>query len=60
MSRKDYVEFARILREADFLTNEQRHRLAAEMASVFAIDNDRFQKLTFIQAAMLPEADEIP
>jgi hypothetical protein len=47
VSRKDYVEAARIVREADYLSGEARARLAADLVTFFADDNPRFSPSRF-------------
>ena len=57
VTRKDYVEVARILREAD-LSDEQRARLVARFVTFFADDNARFSPMRFRDAAL--ERHEAP
>jgi hypothetical protein len=42
MSRKHYVEAARIVREAEYLSEEGRRRLVADLVTFFSDDNARF------------------
>lgn len=49
MSRRDYIEAAAILREAD-LTPEQREALAHRLITMFADDNPRFSPSRFLTA----------
>jgi hypothetical protein len=42
MSRRDYIEAARIVREADYLTPEARGRLISDLVTFFADDNAKF------------------
>jgi hypothetical protein len=51
VTRKDYVEVARILREAD-LSDEQRARLVARFVTFFADDNPRFSPTRFRDAVL--------
>jgi hypothetical protein len=50
MSRKDYREAARILREAEYLSAEARSRLVASFVTLFADDNPRFSPSKFREA----------
>jgi hypothetical protein len=50
MSRKDYVAAARILREADYLSEEARARLVADLVTFFADENPRFSPSRFREA----------
>lgn len=50
MSRKDYVKFAQMMRQADDLTEKQRNTMANRMATVFALDNPNFDRVRFISA----------
>lgn len=50
MSRKDYVEAARIIREAGYLSREARVRLVSDLVTFFADDNPRFSPARFRQA----------
>ena len=50
MSRKDYVEAARIIREADYLTSEARARLVSDLVTFFSDENARFSPSRFRQA----------
>ena len=50
MSRKDYVEAARIVREADYLSPEARARLVADLVTFFADENPRFSPSRFREA----------
>lgn len=50
MSRKDYVEAARIIREAAYLSQEARGRLVADLVTFFADDNARFSPSRFREA----------
>lgn len=50
MSRKDYVEAARIIREAAYLSEEARARLVADLVTFFADDNPRFSPSRFREA----------
>ena len=54
MSRRDYLEAARIVREADYLTPAARARLVADLVTFFADDNPRFSPAKF-RAACEPE-----
>jgi hypothetical protein len=47
VSRKDYVAAARILREADYLSEDVRARLVAELVTFLADDNPRFSPSRF-------------
>jgi hypothetical protein len=47
MSRKDYVQAARIVREAGYLTEEARVRLVSDLVTFFADDNPRFSPSRF-------------
>ena len=47
MSRKDYVEAARIIREASYLSEEARALLVSDLVTFFANDNPRFSPSTF-------------
>jgi hypothetical protein len=47
MSRKDYVAAARIVREAEYLTDEARARLVSDLVTFFANDNARFSPSRF-------------
>ena len=57
MSRKDYVEAARIIRE-EHMTKETRKRLVARFVTFFADDNPRFSPSRFREACT-PSPDEI-
>jgi hypothetical protein len=57
MSRKDYVEAARIVREAEYLSHDARTRLVADLVTFFADDNPRFSASRF-RAACQPEPSE--
>ena len=46
MSRKHYVEAARIVREAAYLSEDVRTRLIADLVTFFADDNPRFSLRT--------------
>jgi hypothetical protein len=50
MSRKDYVEAARIIREASYLSAEARSRLVGDFVTFFADDNSRFSPSRFREA----------
>jgi hypothetical protein len=50
MSRKQYNEAARILREADYLSREARERLIADLVTLFADDTRRFSPSRFRSA----------
>lgn len=54
MSRKDYREAARIIREADYLTPVARARLVADLVTFFADGKPRFSSAKF-RAACEPE-----
>lgn len=56
MSRKDYVEAARILRETD-MPAELRFELVSRFVTMFADDNARFSSSRFREAAMPAQRD---
>jgi hypothetical protein len=47
MSRKDYAEAARIIREGSYLSAEARALLVSDLVSFFAYDNSRFSPSKF-------------
>lgn len=47
MSRKHYVEVARIVREAAYLDEEARAGIVSDLAPYFADDNPRFSPSRF-------------
>jgi hypothetical protein len=51
MSRKDYVEAARIIREASYLSAEARTLLVSDLVTFFADDNPRFSPSRFREAS---------
>ena len=56
MSRKDYREAARIIREASYLSAEARARLVSDLVTFFADDNPRFSPSKFGAACELESA----
>ena len=50
MSRKDYVEAARIIREASYLSAEAKALLVSDLVTFFSDDNPRFSASRFRQA----------
>lgn len=57
MSRKDYVEAARILRETP-MTSETRDALVARFVTLFADDNPRFSPTRFRAACEVVRCEE--
>lgn len=57
MSRKDYVEAARIIRETA-MASDTRAALVTRFVTMFADDNPRFSPSRF-RAAATPEGDRI-
>lgn len=60
MSRKDYVEAARIVRKAAYLDEEARACLVADLVTFFADDNPRFSPSRFRVACQPACQDEAP
>jgi hypothetical protein len=58
MSRKHYVEVARIVREAAYLDDEARACLVADLVTFFAHDNPHFSPSRFRTASEPLPADE--
>ena len=56
MSRKDYVQAARLVREATYLSEEARARLVADLVTFFADDNPRFSPSRFKEACQPVDA----
>ena len=56
MSRKHYVEAARMVREAAYLSEEARARLVADLVTFFAHDNPRFSPSRFREACQPDDA----
>ncbi len=54
MTKKDYAKFALMLSQASYLSPEQRLQMANDMATVFALDNPRFNRGKFIEATEIP------
>ena len=54
MSRKHYVEVARIVREATYLDDEGRAGIVSDLVTYFADDNPRFSPSRF-RAACEPD-----
>jgi hypothetical protein len=57
MSRRNYIEAARIIREASYLTPDARRQLVADLVTWFADANPRFSPTKF-RAACEPEQSE--
>jgi hypothetical protein len=47
LTRKHYIELARLLREADYLTPEARGLLVGDLITFLADDNPRFSPSKF-------------
>ena len=56
MTRKHYVEAARIVREAEYLSSEARARLVSDLVTFFGDDNPRFTPSRFRAACEPLEA----
>lgn len=50
MSRKDYEQFAQMMRQCQDLNQGQRKTMANRLATVFALDNPNFDKPRFVKA----------
>jgi hypothetical protein len=50
MSRRHYIELARIVREASYLSDDARRRLVADLVTFCADDNARFSPSRFREA----------
>jgi hypothetical protein len=56
VSRKHYVEAARIVREAAYLSEEARTRLVSDLVVFFSDDNPRFSPSRFREACKPADA----
>ena len=52
MSRKHYVEVARIVREATYLDDDARAGIVSDLVTFFADDNPRFSPSRFLAACV--------
>jgi hypothetical protein len=56
MSRRDYLRAAQLVREARYLSEEQRFQLFEDLCQWFQADNPRFSPERFFAACAIADA----